>query len=236
VNATIMRLALQALAGQRRGLMLAGLPLLLVATAGVLRALTGGPVSASLVVLELGLALVVPLVALLAANGVLGPEIDDGSVVYLLSTPVSRYAVALSKFVVAAGVSVLLGAGGLAATAFAGGLSGRWVATAALLGAVAAVLYTALFTAMSAATRHGMIAGLVYVLIVEGLLGGLLVGVRYVSVRSLAQRLGDAATEVDVPPVDLSTTYAVVASVVVLVVGVLLAGWRLQRFQLRGDE
>ncbi len=231
-----MRLALQALAGQRRGLLLAGLPLLLVATAGVLRALTGGPVSASLVVLELGLALVVPLVALLAANGVLGPEIDDGSVVYLLSTPVSRYAVALSKFVVAAGVSVLLGAGGLAATAFAGGLSGRWVATAAFLGAVAAVLYTALFTAMSAATRHGMIAGLVYVLIVEGLLGGLLVGVRYVSVRSLVQRLGDAATEVDVPPVDLSTTYAVVASVVVLVVGVLLAGWRLQRFQLRGDE
>jgi ABC-2 type transport system permease protein len=41
---------------------------------------------------------------------------------------------------------------------------------------------------------------------------------------------------VDLPVVDLSSTYAVVASTVVLVVGVLLAGWRLQRFQLRGDE
>lgn len=231
-----MRLALRALAGQRRGLLLAGLPLLLVATAVVLRALTGEAVSARLLVLELGLALVVPLVALLAANGVLGPEIDDGSVVYLLSTPVSRYAVALSKFVVAAVVSVLLGAGGLAATAFAGGLSTRWLMAAALLGAVGAVLYTALFTAMSAATRHGMIAGLVYVLIVEGLLAAFLVGMRYVSVQSLTQRLVDAGTDVDIPPVDLSTAYALVASVVVLVVGVLLAGWRLQRFQLRGDE
>ena len=231
-----MRLALRALAGQRRGLLLVRLPLLLVLTAGVLRALTGEAVSARLVVLELGLALVVPLVALLAANGVLGPEIDDGSVVYLLSTPVSRYAVAASKFVVAAGVSVVLGGGGLAATAVAGGLSSGWLPASALLGAIAAVLYTALFTAMSAATRHGMIAGLIYLLVVEGLLAAFLVGMRYVSVQALAQRLGEAMTDVDIPPVDLSSTYAVVASLAVLVVGVLLAGWRLQRFQLRGDE
>ena len=231
-----MRLALRALAGQRRGLLLVGLPLLLVVTAAVLHALTGEAVSARLVVLELGMALVVPLVALLAANGVLGPEIDDGSVVYLLSTPVSRYAVAASKFLVAAAVSVVLGGGGLAATALAGGLSSEWLVASALLGAVAAVLYTALFTAMSAATRHGMIAGLVYVLIVEGLMAAFLVGMRFVSVQSLTQRLVDLVTDVDLPVVDLSSTYAVVASTVVLVVGVLLAGWRLQRFQLRGDE
>ena len=231
-----MRLALRALAGQRRGLLLLGLPLLLVVTAAVLHALTGEPVSARLVVVELGMALVVPLVALLAANGVLGPEIDDGSVVYLLSTPVSRYAVAASKFLVAAAVSVVLGGGGLAATALAAGLSSGWLLASALLGSVAAVLYTALFTAMSAATRHGMIAGLVYVLIVEGLMAAFLVGMRYVSVQSLTQRLVDLVTDVDIPEVDLSPTYAVVASTVVLVVGVLLAGWRLQRFQLRGDE
>jgi ABC-2 type transport system permease protein len=236
VNATIMRLAVRALAGQRRGLLLVGLPLLLVVTAAVLHALTGEPVSARLVVLELGMALVVPLVALLAANGVLGPEIDDGSVVYLLSTPVSRYAVAASKFLVAAAVSVVLGGGGLAATALAGGLSSGWLLSSALLGSVAAVLYTALFTAMSAATRHGMIAGLVYVLIIEGLMAAFLVGMRFVSVQSLTQRLVDLLTDVDIPAVDLSSTYAVVASMVVLVVGVLLAGWRLQRFQLRGDE
>ncbi|KUG56867.1 hypothetical protein AVL62_12110 [Serinicoccus chungangensis] len=236
MNLTIMRLALQALVGQRRGLVILTLPVLLVALAGVLRALTGEPVSANAVVVEVGIALVVPLVALLAANGVLGPEIDDGSVVYLLSTPVSRYAVAASKFVVAAGVAAVAAVTGLLGATLAGGLSGRWVVVSVVVGAGGAVLYTALFSAIAAATRHGMIAGLVYVTVVESLLGRFLGGFRYVSVRAFAERLGEVAADVDLPVADLSTTYAVIASLVLLGVGVGGAGWRLARFQLRGDE
>lgn len=235
MNATISRLALRGLVGQRRGLVLVALPAVLVLLAVVVRMLTGEPISARGVLVEVGLAVVVPLVALLAANGVLGPEIDDGSVVYLLSTPVSRYVVAASKWVTAAGVSVVLGAGGLALAALAGGVSTRWVLGSALAGAVGAVLYTALFSAMSAATRHGMIAGLVYALILERALGSLLSGVRYVSVQSFTQRIAQAVADVEIP-VDMGLTYAVVAAVVVLVGGVAFAGWRLQNFQLRGDE
>ncbi|GAA5167619.1 ABC transporter permease subunit [Ornithinimicrobium tianjinense] len=235
MNPTISRLALQALVGQRRGLVLAALPLVLVLLAVVVRLLTGEAISARGVLVEVGLAVVVPLVALLAANGVLGPEIDDGSVVYLLSTPVSRYVVAASKWLTAAGVSAVLGAGGLAAAALAGGVSGRWVLASAVAGAVGAVLYTALFTAMSAATRHGMIAGLVYVLLIERGLGTLLTGLRYVSVQSFTQRVTEAVADIDMP-VDMGLTYAVVAGVFVLVAGVAFAGWRLAHFQLRGDE
>ena len=54
--------------------------------------------------------------------------------------------------------------------------------------------------------------------------------------RAVAERLGEVAADVELPVEDLSLTYAVIASVVLLVVGVALAGWRLQRFQLRGDE
>lgn len=236
MNLTIARLALRALTGQKRGLVLLALPVLLVALAGTLRLLTGEPVSANMVVVEVGLALVVPLVALLAANGVLGPEIDDGSVVYLLATPVSRYVVAVSKLVVAAGVAVVLSVAGLVGAALAGGLSERWVTVGLVTGGAGALLYAALFTALSSATRHGMIAGLVYALVVEGLLGRFLSGVRYVSVRAIAERLGEAAAGVDLPVGALSLTYALVAGAVVLVVGALAAGWRLQRFQLRGDE
>lgn len=235
MNPTISRLALRALVGQRRGLVLAALPLVLVLLAVVVRLLTGEPISARGVLVEVGLAVVVPLVALLAANGVLGPEIDDGSVVYLLSTPVSRYVVATSKWVTAAGVSVVLGAGGLALAAWAGGVSGRWILASAVAGAIGAVLYTALFTAMSAATRHGMIAGLVYALILERALGSLLSGVRYVSVQSFTQRLAEAVGGVEMP-VDMGLAYASVAGAVVLVAGVAFAGWRLANFQLRGDE
>lgn len=236
MNTTIARLALRALVGQKRGLALIALPLLLVVLAGVLRALTGEPVSATVVIVEVGLALVVPLVALLAANGVLGPEIDDGSVVYLLATPVSRYAVAASKFVVAAAVAVVLSVAGLVGATLAGGLSERWLLVSLVTGGIAALLYTALFTALSAATRHGMIAGLIYALVLESLLGRFLSGLRYVSVNAIAQRLGEAAADVDLPVADMSLGYAVVASVVLLGAGAVLAGWRLQRFQLRGDE
>lgn len=236
MNPTIMRLALQALVGQKRGLVILALPVLLVVLAGVLRAVTGEAVSANAVIVEVGLALVVPLVALLAANGVLGPEIDDGSVVYLLSTPVSRYVVAASKYVVAAVVAAVVAVGGLLAAALAGGLSERWLLVSLVTGGSAALLYTALFTLLASATRHGMIAGLVYVLVVEQLLGRFLSGFRYISVRAIAERLGESAADVDLPVADLSLTYAVTASVVLLLVGVVAAGWRLQRFQLRGDE
>ena len=236
MNPTISRLALRGLVGQRRGLVLVALPVLLVLLAAVVRMLTGEPVSARLILVEVGLAVVVPLVALLAANGVLGPEIDDGSVVYLLSTPVSRYVVAASKWLTAAGVSVVLSAGGLAGAALAGGVSARWVLGSAVAGAIGAVLYTALFTLMSAATRHGMIAGLVYALILERAMGSLLTGIRYVSVQSFTQRLTEPVADIDLPVADLGLGYAVGAALVVLVVGVGAAGWRLQRFQLKGDE
>ena len=235
MNLTISRLALRGLVGQRRGWALAALPIVLVLLAVVVRLLTGEAISARGVLVEIGLAVVVPLVSLLAANGVLGPEVDDGSVVYLLSTPVSRYVVAASKWATAAGVSVALGAGGLAVAAWLGGVSGRWVLASAVAGAIGAVLYTALFTAMSAATRHGMIAGLVFILLIERGLGSLLTGLRYVSVQSFTQRITESVADIDMP-VDMGLGYAVVAALVVLVAGVAMAGWRLQRFQLRGDE
>lgn len=236
MNATISSLALRSLVGQRRGLVLLALPVLLVLLAVLVRTLTGEAISARLVLVEVGLAVVVPIVALLAANGVLGPEIDDGSVVYLLSTPVSRYVVAASKWATAAAVSVVLSAGGLAAAAVAGGVSSGWVVASGVAGAIGAVLYTALFTFMSSATRHGMVAGLLYALVLERALGALLTGLRYVSVQSITQRLAEAVGDIDMPVADMGLGYAVVAAVVVLVGGVGAAGWRLQRFQLRGDE
>lgn len=236
MNLTIARLALRALVGQKRGLVVLALPVLLIVLAGALRALAGEPVSPEMIVVQVGLGLVVPLVALIAANGVLGPEIDDGSVVYLLSSPVSRYVVAASKFLVAAGVAAVASVLGMVGATVAGGLDRDWVLTAAVVGAVAAVLYAALFTALSAATRHGMIAGLLYVLVLESLLAPLLSGLRYVSVSAITQRLGETVSALDLPVRDLSLTYAVVAALVLLVLGVLAAGWRLQRFQLRGDE
>jgi ABC-2 type transport system permease protein len=90
MNTTIARLAVQSLVGQRRGIVLAVLPVVLVLLALAVALLTEGPTAYEVIVGGLGFGLVLPLVALLVTTGVLGPEIDDGSIVYLLSKPISR--------------------------------------------------------------------------------------------------------------------------------------------------
>ena len=102
INSTIARLALQALLGRRRFYLLLAFPVLLVALVAMVAALADGDAAYELLP-GLGYPLVLPLVAILAASSVLGPEVDDGSIVYLLSKPVNRYGVALSKWLVEIG-------------------------------------------------------------------------------------------------------------------------------------
>ncbi len=96
LNPTILRLSTQALLGRRRGLVLMLIPGLLIVLAVVVRALTEAGVGYD-IVSEVGYTLALPIVALLAASAVLGPEIDDGSIVYLIAKPVPRHVVAAQQ-------------------------------------------------------------------------------------------------------------------------------------------
>ena len=109
MNATILRLSAQALLGRRRGLVLALIPAVVVALAVVVRALTEAGTGYEIID-AVGFTLALPLVALLAASAVLGPEIDDGSIVYLIAKPVPRRVVVLSKYAVAWLATMALGA------------------------------------------------------------------------------------------------------------------------------
>ncbi|QIM19870.1 ABC transporter permease [Phycicoccus sp. HDW14] len=109
MNRTLFRLSVQAVAGRRRGLVLLVIPLALLVLALVVRGLTDGDTGLDATV-GLGLSLALPLVALLASTAVLGPEVDDGSIVYLLSKPVSRYVIGVSKYAAAWLATMLLGA------------------------------------------------------------------------------------------------------------------------------
>src|SRR5579859_5666335 len=57
-----------------------------------------------------GFTVLLPLTALLIGTGVLGAEIDDGSIVHLLATPVRRSSVILTKYVVATGLTIVFAA------------------------------------------------------------------------------------------------------------------------------
>ena len=153
-----------------------------------------------------------PLVAILAASSVLGPEVDDGSIVYLLSKPVSRYGVAISKWVVALGATLAAGALPILVGALITGDSTR--AVALFVGAVVAgTTYSALFLAISAVTRHAVIASLMFVLIWESLLGNLFTGVAWLSIGQWGVRVGHALSDQLPDPANLP--WAIGASAVV---------------------
>ena len=168
MNRTLLRLSTQALFGRRRGVVLLLIAGALLALALFLRLLTDDDDGIEAVV-GLGFTLALPLVALLASTAVLGPEIDDGSVVYLLAKPVNRHVIAVSKFAAAWGATMLLGAlpVALAALVFDPSQPGR-AGALAVGAAVAGTVYTALFLALAALTRHAVVVGLLFVLVWEG--------------------------------------------------------------------
>lgn len=232
MNPTILRLAVQALLGQRRFWLLLAFPVLLVALTVLIRVLADGDAAWPLLP-TLGYPVVLPLVAVLAASSVLGPEVDDGSIVYLLSKPVSRHAVALSKWVVAWVATVLAGALPLYACAVVAGGGDRAPALG-LAALVAGTTYSALFLAVSALTRHAVVVSLLFVLIWEGLLGNLLSGVAWLSVAQWGLQVGHVVSGRLPDPTNLP--WALLASLVVSVGSVWLAGDRLRSFSLRGGD
>ena len=236
MNRTLLRLSTQALFGRRRGVVLLLIAAALLVLAVLVRLLTDDEDGLDAVV-GLGFTLALPLVALLAATAVLGPEIDDGSVVYLLAKPVNRHVIAVSKFAAAWGATMLLGAlpVALAALVFDPSQPGR-AGALAVGAAVAGTVYTALFLALAALTRHAVVVGLLFVLVWEGVLGSIFAGVRWLSIGAwgravageISPRVEDAAA--------IGVAYAVVAATLLTAGSVWFTGDRLRSFTLRGDE
>ena len=238
ISGTIVRLGVRSVFGRRRGILLFILPLVLVGLALLVRVLVGEDLSAARDTLYgLGLAVIVPLVALLATTGVLAPEIDDGSISYLLAKPISRHTIVISKLVVAATCVLVFAAIPMLVAGLVLLLEEPRLGTGFALGSLAGGLaYCALFALLSVLTRHAVVIGLIYLLIWEGLLGGLLDGVRWLSVTRWAGAITEQVTTGITLVKDLSPLYAVVATAVVIVLGTWLTGRRLRAFNLTGDE
>ena len=236
-NATIIGLTVRNGLGARRTVVLVILPVILIGLAITVRALVGVDQDATIgVMVGLGLTVVLPLVALIAGTSVLAAEVDDGSIVYLLAKPISRHTIVVSKYLVALTATILFTTLPimLAGAIMTGELRGAiGYAAGALLGAFA---YSAIFLLLSAVTRHAVAAGLLYVLIWEGLLGGLLTGVSWLSVGAWSTSLADSIVTDDILTKPVSPAYAIIATLVVTVGAVWLAGDRLRSFRLTGEE
>ena len=180
---------------------------------------------------------VVPVIALTLASSGFGAEIDDGTVIYLLTKPIPRTQIVVTKLLVTALLCVALTVTSTLATGLIG--LGGFDTTRLLIGFVAGaalggVLYTAVFLALGLVTRRGMLVGLVYLVVWEGTLSRLFAGTRTLSIRQYMLSLTDAIAKADatVFTAQLPHQTAFAMSGVVAVGAVALCIHRLRTFEV----
>jgi ABC-2 type transport system permease protein len=242
MNAIVVQLTARSLLGRRRVLLLLMLPGVLLLLCGAARLLAGPDTSVSVGLLGgFALGTVVPLLGLIAGTGSIGPEIDDGSIVYLMSKPLSRHSIVLSKLAVAVAVVTIVAA----FPTFLAGLvmsgTGEGLAIGYGIGAgVAGLAYCALFVLLAILTRNAVVVGLIYVLIWESLVGSYVPGAQVLSIQQWALAItenviGSSAGTLGVSSaVSLGTGVALLA--VIVVACTWYAGSRLRTLRLTGSE
>jgi hypothetical protein len=105
------RVTLRQLLGRRRTILLVLLAAVPVLLALVFRAANDADMAgfASGVLDAVAVTLLLPIVAVLFGTAAFGAEIEDGTILYLLAKPISRWAVVAAKFIGAFGVTAVLG-------------------------------------------------------------------------------------------------------------------------------
>jgi ABC-2 type transport system permease protein len=236
LNPTIVQITARGLLGRKRSLLLIPLPLLLIGIAVIGRASGSSPdVWAREVLIGLGLSVVLPLTALIVGTSALGSEIDDGTVVHILSKPLPRHEIILAKLAVVFGITVVVAAVPLG-IAGAIAVSARLGVGLAVGATVGGLVYSAIFVALSLVTRRPVAFGLVYLLVWESLLAGYLSGSRMFSVQQYALAVADKVASNHLVEGAVSLPVAVVMSGLLTVGGTLLATDRLRSFSLRGES
>jgi ABC-2 type transport system permease protein len=235
MNGTIAKITVRGLLGKRRYLLLLLLPALLVGLTA-LGAATGEPAAdwAPATFDALGFSVVVPLVALIVGAGVLGTEIDDGTLPHILAKPLVRREIIMTKLVVAviatlaAVVPAMLISGVLAE-------GPRLAAGLAVGAALAGTAYSALFLVLSLVSTRPVLIGLGYILVWEGVLGSFVGGTRVLAIRQYGLAVADGVAGSDLVTGRVNVVAALVLATLMTVGATVLAVDRLRSFQLAGE-
>lgn len=243
IDGTIMRLTMRQLLGQKRTLLMLGFALLPVLIALLFR-LNGDHSendpqewTAKVALASLVVGLTLPFTALVFGTAALGTEFEDGTAVYLLSKPIPRTTIVLSKLLVAWAATcavVLIATIPTGVLALSGEPEDGIVIAFAIAVVAGALIYCSAFLWLSIATSRALIAGLLYVFIWEGVVVNLFRGVRIFSVRQytlgIAGQLSDVPDRVFDPR--LQGPQAVILGAAVTTVAISLAFRALKRWEI----
>lgn len=237
----IATVTLRGLLGRRRTvlmLLLAGIPILVGLLVRANSEGFGDPHDIGTTLDGLVVRIILPLVALVFGTAALGSELEDGTAVHLLTKPIGRTAIVLAKVAVA---GTLTAAMVVPSTVIAvllmarAGSAAAGDAPALAIGVLAgSYLYASIFAALSVITSRGLILGLGYALIWEGLLAGLLPGTQVFSVREYVRGIVNLVAPAAID--SIVGAGALLYAAVALAAALAIASYRLATYEVRGTD
>lgn len=184
------------------------------------------------IVANVGFAIIVPVVALVFGAGVLGETREDGTLVYLWLRPLRRWPIVVGAYGAALAVVVPLTVIPVVGTAMVLDVGTRLV-TATLIASITGVLgYTAVFLLLGLFFKNAIVWGLAYILLWEGIAAGLGTGPARLAIRGYTRSILTDRTGVELDLADLSQAWGVVVPLLVALVALMLATWRLSRLDV----
>jgi len=179
--------------------------------------------------INLGLTIVVPVVALVFAAGVVGDARDDGTLVYLWLRPLRRWPVALGAYGSALTIIAPLTIVPVVAAAAMIDHTSELVIAVVLATSLAVVGYTGLFLLLGALLRKSIVWGLAYIIVWEDIASSIGKSAARLSIRGYAGSVLTERTGVAVHEFDFSQATGVAVMLVVAVVSIALTAVRLDR-------
>jgi ABC-2 type transport system permease protein len=235
---TVAAVTRRALLGRKRSVLLAIPGLVLLGLTLVLKSVSGaGTAWPDDLLGHVGFSAVLPLTALVVGTSVLGSEIDDGSILHLLATPVRRSSIVVTKACVAALTTIVFAAVPEVLAALIA--AGSFTRLAAGLGAgavLASCVYSAVFVLLSVLVRQPVAYALGYVVLWEGLVTNLIGGAKFLSVEQYALGVANAIAKQGSLGARLTAPTALVLAALATVGALYAASSRLKSFTLAGDS
>lgn len=181
--------------------------------------------------------LVMPIAALIVGDAVLGAEVRSGTFHFTWLTPVPAWQVVLGRWLGGSGVALVTIAPAAAVAALVAGVPSH-AAPAFVAAAIGSVAYVAVFIAVGCLTRRTAVWSLAIVFLIERLLGAALTGIAQLSptweARAVFVGLADDVPErlhrAGIP----EGTGAIVRLVLITVVALLVARWRIGHLRHAG--
>ena len=236
VIAPVYRLTLRSLLDGRRTLALALLALVPVIPAVVFAA--AGEIAPELFWARLVQRLIIPTIAAFVAvvigASALGDEREDGTILYLLSTPLSRLGLVVTKVLASWTAAAALV---VPPTLVAGLVALRGDATAGRIlwpvaGMLAAMLaYCAVTAWLSTVTRRPVVIGVLYILLWEGSIATFAASADRLSIAAYGRVLAVEGV-IDVNAPEIPAAVAVIVLAVVSAIAIRTAGRRLSRTEM----